>query len=196
MRVAYPLRRLQRVGHSFLLPMPKRLKRCYGHKDLHFLTFCCYHRRPYLQTAHSKNLFLKTLAQVRAQFQFSLVGYVLMPDHVHLLLSEPAEGSVSKVLQVLKQRVSRAMRDKKRRGSPRQLLLSFGDGSAPDRRFWQRRFYDFNVWSHAKKKEKLHYMHGNPVRERLVEHPKDWPWSNFSFYAYNEPGLIRIDHVD
>jgi len=189
-RVAYPLLRLQRVGHSFLLPMPKRLKRCYGHKDLHFLTFCFYHRRPYLQTAHSKNLFLKTLAQVRTQFQFSLFGHVLMPDHVHLL-SEPAEGSVSKVLQVLKQRVSRAMR-----GSQRQLLLHFGETFAQDRRFWQRRFYDFNVWSHAKKKEKLHYMHGNPVRERLVEHPKDWPWSNFSFYAYNEPGLIRIDHVD
>ena len=62
--------------------------------------------------------------------------------------------------------------------------------------FWQRRFYDFNVWSHAKRKEKLHYMHANPVRERLVEHPKDWPWSSFSFCAYDEPGLIRIDPVD
>jgi len=39
-------------------------------------------------------------------------------------------------------------------------------------------------------------MHGNPVRERLVEHPKDWPWSSFSFYAYDEPGLIRIDRID
>jgi putative transposase len=176
--------------------MPKRLKRCYGQKDLHFLTFCCYHRRPYLQTAYAKNLFLKVLAQVRRQFQFSLVGYVLMPDHVHLLLSEPAKGTVSKVLQVLKQRVSRAMRGRKRRTSQRQLLLNFGDTLAQDRRFWQPRFYDFNLWSHAKKKEKLHYMHVNPVKEQLVRHPHDWPWSGFSFYGYEEPGLIRIDPVD
>ena len=103
--------------------MPKRLKRRYGQKDLHFLTFCCYHRRPYLRTAPCKDLFLKTLAQVRAQFQFSTRGYVLMPDHVHLLINEPAKGTASKVLQVLKQRVSRALRDKKCRASNRQLCL-------------------------------------------------------------------------
>ena len=61
---------------------------------------------------------------------------------------------------------------------------------------WQRRFYDFNVWSHAKKKEKLHYIHANPVSQRLVEHPKDWPWSSFCFYARDEKGLIRIDVRD
>jgi REP element-mobilizing transposase RayT len=61
--------------------------------------------------------------------------------------------------------------------------------------FWQRRFYDFNVWSAAKKKEKLHYMHANPVRERPVKHPREWPWSSFGFYAYDETGLLRIDPV-
>jgi hypothetical protein len=39
-------------------------------------------------------------------------------------------------------------------------------------------------------------MHGNPVKEPLVEHPRDWRWSSFSFYAYDEEGLIRIDPVD
>ena len=105
------------------------------------------------------------------------------------------KGDVSRVLQVLKQRVSRAMR-KKKRVSVRQRALNFGATSCRDRRFWQRRFYDFNVWNHAKKKEKLHYMHANPVSERLVQHAKDWPWSSFSFYAYDEQGLIRIDAVD
>ena len=53
-----------------------------------------------------------------------------------------------------------------------------------------------NVWSAAKKKEKLHYMHANPVKEGLVAHPKDWPWSSFCFYAYDRKGLLRIDPVD
>jgi hypothetical protein len=62
--------------------------------------------------------------------------------------------------------------------------------------FWQPRFYDFNVYSHEKKKEKLEYMHANPVVRGLVKHPKDWPWSSFSFYAKDEKGLVEIDAVD
>ena len=55
---------------------------------------------------------------------------------------------------------------------------------------------NFNVYSHKKKKEKLEYMHANPVVRGLVRHPKDWPWSSFSFYAKNEAGLAGIDAVD
>ena len=62
--------------------------------------------------------------------------------------------------------------------------------------FWQARFYDYNVYSTKKIKEKLNYMHGNPVIRRLVEHPKNWPWSSWGFYGKNEAGLISIDHWD
>src|SRR2546425_6120588 len=126
--------------------MPKGLKRHYGQGDLHFITFCCYHRRRYLETVRARNLLLKVLEEVRSTFQFRLIGYVIMPEHVHLLISEPKKSNVSRVLQVLKQRVSRAMRGKKRRISRNQLSLKFGDSMMEDRRFWQRRFYDFNVW--------------------------------------------------
>jgi len=176
--------------------MPKGLKRHYGQGDLLFITFCCYHRRRYLETVRARNLFLRVLRQVRSTYQFRLIGYVIMPEHVHLLISEPKKSNVSRVLQVLKQRVSRAMRGKKRRASSAQLSLKFGDAMKEDRRFWQRRFYDFNVWSDAKRKEKLHYIHANPVMERLVKHPREWPWSSFSFYANDEPGLIGIDPVE
>jgi hypothetical protein len=63
-------------------------------------------------------------------------------------------------------------------------------------RFGPRRFYDFNVWTRKKMKEKLHCTHANPVNERLVKRPQDWPWSSFSFYATGERGLICIDVVD
>lgn len=149
-----------------------------------------------METVRARNLFLKVLGEVRSKFQFRLIGYVLMPEHVHLLISEPKKGNVSRVLQVLKQRVSRTMRGKKRRASSGQLCLKFGEAMTEDRRFWQRRFYDFNVWSDAKRKEKLHYMHVNPVTEELVKHPKEWQWSSFSFYANDEPGLIGIDPVE
>jgi len=62
--------------------------------------------------------------------------------------------------------------------------------------FWQARFYDFNVYSHKKKKEKLEYLHANPVNRGLVKHPKDWPWSSFLSYAKDEAGLVEIDAMD
>jgi putative transposase len=70
-------------------------------------------------------------------------------------------------------------------------------GNDPDSlpRFWQRRFYDFNVWSLKKRVEKLHYLHMNPRKRGLVAHPKDWPWRSFSFYSKSKQALIRIDPV-
>ena len=117
-----------------------------------------------------------------------------MPEHVHLLISEPTQGTPSTVVQVLKQRVSRRLRRKKR-PSAVQRNLGFQNGEEVLRRFWQRRFYDFNVWSLKKRVEKLHYMPMNPVKGRLVNHPKDWPWSSFLFYSRLQPGLLRIDPI-
>ena len=62
--------------------------------------------------------------------------------------------------------------------------------------FWQPRFYDFNMYSRKKKKEKLEYMHANPVNRGFVKHPKDWPWSSFPFYERDVTGLVTIDPVD
>src|SRR3984893_18623742 len=171
--------------------MRNPLRRFYGRGDLHFVTFSCYRRRRYLGTHRARHRFLKILDQVRSRFRFLLIGYVVMPEHVHLLVSEPKKGNPSKALQVLKQKVSRTLRKPARKSSA-QLSLAFAavtDSPA----FWQRRFYDFNVWSSKKLKEKLDYMHRNPGQRRLVLHPKDWPWSSWSHYERGEMGLIRID---
>ena len=175
--------------------MPKGLKRRYGQGDLHFLTFSCYRRLPLLRTKRARNLFVHALEKIRKRYRFSLVSYVVMPEHVHLLISEPVKGTPSLVLKVLKQRVSRDLRRRRRRvpAGQRRFAFSSGDGDLP--RFWQARFYDFNVWSANKRKEKLEYMHRNPILRGLVAHPKDWPWSSWSFYANGEQGLVPIDPV-
>ena len=76
-----------------------------------------------------------------------------------------------------------------------QLSLPFDGSTDEGAHFWQRRFYDFNVWSEKKLKEKLEYMHANPVQRKLVEHPKDWPWSSWANYAGSGERKIRIDSV-
>ena len=173
--------------------MPKGLKRYYGKGQLHFVTFSCYRRLPLLKTVRAREIFVQELGKVRDEMEFRLIGYVVMPEHVHLLMSEPKRGTPSAVLQKLKLRVSRKMRKRRKFGGAGQLPLPFAEGGEPPRAFWQAMFYDFNVYTKGKKAEKLHYMHSNPVTRRLVKHPRDWPWSSWSFYWKGEPGLIRID---
>jgi putative transposase len=98
------------------------LERIYGRGDLHFVTFSCYSRRPYLGSALARERFLKILDEVRCRHKFKLVGYVIMPEHVHLLISEPLQGNPSKVLQVLKQKASQSLRQEK---LPSYKLLAF-----------------------------------------------------------------------
>jgi putative transposase len=187
------------AGFFFVVESSKRmrnpLRRYYGRGDLHFVTFSCYRRRPFLGTRRARDRFVKILDQVRSQHGFHLIGYVVMPEHIHLLLSEPPKGNPSKALQVLKQKVSAALRKRRAPSPAGQLALRFPEPPAGEKHFWQRRFYDFNVRSEKKLREKLNYMHWNPVERGLVDHPKDWPWSSFSFYAKGEAGLIRIDLV-
>jgi putative transposase len=116
---------------------------------------------------------------MRERHRFLLFGYVVMPEHVHLLISESAKSSPSVVLKALKQCVSRELNSA---------------GRLP--RFWQPRFYDFNVWSSKKLKEKLEYMHSNPVKRGLVKSPGDWIWSSFLFYEKGESGLVIVDPLD
>jgi len=73
----------------------------------------------------------------------------------------------------------------------RKFVFETADEDAPA--FWQRRFYDFNVWGEKKLNQKLEYMHRNPVDRELVKHPRDWLWSSWSFYEGDGKGLIRID---
>ena len=142
---------------------------------LHFITRSCYRRRPLLNLKRRRDLFLKMLDQVRRRYQFLLVGFVVMPEHIHLLISEPKIGTPSAAMQVLKQRVSRGLRRRRRKG-PNQPNL-----------------WTVNVWSQKKKIEKLHYMHTNPVKRGLVTDPKLWPWSSYRFYQFREVGLCSPD---
>src|SRR5258708_33210683 len=76
-----------------------------------------------------------------------------------------------------------------------QLLLPFTSDGLGLPRFWQPRFYDFNVYSRYKLREKLEYMHANPVKRGLVKNPGAWMWSSFLFYEKGQPGLVEIDPV-
>jgi len=138
--------------------MPKGLKRFYGGGDLHYITCRCYKRKRWLGTQRRRDLSLKIIEEVRKQHRFVVLGYVVMPEHFRLLMSEPQEGNPSTVMQSVKQRY--AQRVIRRRRSPAQGSL-WEEGALP---VWQPRFYDFNAYTEHKRVEKLRYMHRNPGR--------------------------------
>ena len=166
--------------------MPRNFKRYYGAGDLHFITCSCYQRQPRLGSAPARDLFLVALEQVR--YGVVVLGYVVMPEHVHLLLSGPQRGTPSVVMQAIKLGFARRLLSSRR---DCQLSATLDD-TAPGH-IWQRRFYDFNVWTERKRIEKLRYMHQNPVQRGLVTAPEQWRWSSFRSYAYGETGLVRIN---
>jgi len=155
--------------------MPWGLRRFQQARCLHFITFSCYRRAPLLGTPQARTVVERTLERVRQWYGLFVTGYVVMPEHVHLLLSEPERSQLSVALQMLKQNVARQL------GEPE---------SGP---FWQPRYYDFNVWSEAKRVGKLRYIHRNPVHRGLVARPEDWPWSSFRHYATGIEGPVEIE---
>ncbi len=167
-------------------------QRYYGTNHLHFITCSCYHRQRWLGSQRRRDLFLSVLEAVRQRYNFVVVGYVAMPDHIHLLISEPEKGDPSRVMQAVKQGFSRRVLKrlrKKGRAGQRDL---FPEEPEP---VWQRRFYDFNVWSARKRMEKLRYMHWNPVKRGLVAEPELWRWSSYRSYAFGEEGMVRINQL-
>jgi putative transposase len=155
--------------------MPWGLKRFQETGQVHYITFSCYRRRPNLRRDEACATFVGALERVRRDYGLCVYGYVVMPEHVHLLLNEPERNAFAQAIKSLKQ------------GVARRLALRAKDS------FWQARYYDFNVWSEGKFVEKLRYIHRNPVKRGLVERPEDWRWSSFRHYASGKVGVVEIE---
>jgi putative transposase len=195
--------------------MTEGLHRFYGGSDLHFLTFSCYRRRPLFRNEVYCDLFLKILQRIRRRYRLVVLGYVVMPEHVHLLVSEPQRETLSTAVQAVKLGLVRSLQcsggsvvaaaPRSRKNGETWGTLTSGtltSGALTSgtpmhtERFWQARFYDFNVWTERKRIEKLRYIHRNPVERGLVASPEQWPWSSFRWYLCGEPGPVQINDTD
>lgn len=154
--------------------MPWGLKRYHESGQTHFITFSCFRRKPLLATAHAKQTFEKALKRVRRVYRLRVYGYVVMPEHVHLLIGEPARSTLGQALKSLKQGVSRR-------------LIGNAD------QFWETRYHDFNVRDEVKRIEKLRYIHRNPVTRGLCTKPEEWCWSSFVHYATGAEDVVEIE---
>jgi REP-associated tyrosine transposase len=129
---------------------------------------------PLLESASAMRTFELALDRVRRCYWLHVYGYVVMPEHVHVLLSEPERSNLAEAIKSLKQGVSRKL---------------IGN----DKRFWQKRYYDHNIRNYESFVGKLRYIHRNPVKRGLCATPEDWEWSSFRHYATGVEGIVQIE---
>lgn len=152
--------------------MTQNLVRYQQTGDLHFVTFSCYRHLPYLAESSARDVFAGVLERMRVRYGFYVSAYVVMLEHVHLLVSEPPDTVLATALQAVKLGVTR---------------------KRPERPFWQKRYYDFNVRTERKLIEKRRYIHRNPVTRGLVDSAEEWPWSSFRRWMFGEPGVVEVE---
>jgi len=117
-------------------------------------------------------------------------GYVIMPDHVHLIVWFGEPGELSRFMKSWKQTSSMQLKRMLRGVAPQYASkIPLADP------FWQPKYYSFNLYSQHKAEEKLEYMHKNPVTAELAERAIDWKGSSARYYLLGEPSMVPLEWI-
>ena len=154
-----------------------------------FLTFSCYRRLVLFGDPRTRDAFVDHIELQRRRLGFKVLAWVIMPEHVHTIVV-PADGELGAVLRGLKQGFGQAMIARWRERDASVLARMVDSGGAT--RFWQRGGgYDRNVRDADELREKIRYVHENPVRRGLVDREEDWSWSSARDYR----GVVGVIDV-
>ncbi len=166
----------------------------------HFLTFSCWQKLPLLSKDRSRQWVIDSLDDVRRNYDLLLNAYVIMPDHVHLLMTpRQLKYNMSSILAAIKRPVSRIAKEYLTEKNQLDWIerLTTHHGERIVFRFWQPGGgFDGNIFKTKTIEQVIDYIHANPVRRGLCERPTDWHWSSARAYAGFEPTPISIDQVE
>ncbi|MFG0326170.1 MAG: transposase [Phycisphaerales bacterium JB037] len=173
-------------------PIRKRMRRWEGTDAVRFVTFSCDRRRPLLDKDAVRDLFAEQLAATRRQHALELFAWVVMPEHVHLLVRPSPESKLADALRSLKTSVAKQVLGRWRDSrAPILEELRAGRGAV---RLWQRGGgFDRNVRDTSELCREVRYIHLNPVRRELVKNPEDWKWSSVRWWMGARDGEIECD---
>ncbi len=180
--------------------MAGKYKRCKRYNDpghCHGLTFTCFQRQPLLSRDRSRQWLVDSIARATKVHDCGVLAYVIMPEHVHLLLLPRRRAyHISRILSAIKLPVARRAVEYIRREAP-WFLLRMADiqpNGEIHYRFWQRGGgYDRNLTEPKAIWAQIEYLHANPVRRGLGVRSEQWPWSSAADYAGLGAGPIPID---
>jgi putative transposase len=157
----------------------------------HFVTLSVYNGRRLLDHEYPKRILLGVLGEELKQHLAACVGFVVMPDHAHAIVSFSQTETLSKFMHGWKRKSSFHIRNWCRNEAP-QYFMGFGEGD----KFWQPKYYSFEIYNRSKLEEKLLYMHTNPVRAGLAQKATDWKWSSARWYEWRKSVGVPITWVE
>ncbi len=165
------------------------------HHVAHYITFSCKERRALINTEDHFIIILEALEKYRLSKEVKIFAYVIMPNHLHLLMQFPENLAPSEFLRVFKRTTSYRLLRWYEDYNPSVLYsLHYKDGKHIRKQFWQRGCgYDRHVEGNPDSIRTIcEYIHGNPVRKGLVENPEDWQWSSTKYWLQNVRGIVEI----
>ncbi len=165
----------------------------------HFLTFSCYQQLPLLSLKLTKRWLIEAIVNAKKKYEYALWAYVIMPEHVHLLVYPMIEEyNISFFVKTIKQSVSRKAKHYLKENNTEWLnKLTIKRGSKNVFRFWQTGpGYDRNINSENELFEKIHYIHNNPVKRELVTEQQEWKWSSAGWYYGESDVVLPIDDLE
>lgn len=199
-----------------------KLLRFNDYNYIHFLTTKTYNNIKLFNNENNCLILINIFINLREKFKFKLLGYCIMPDHLHCLILNKINSryNISFIMMMIKGTSARAINLANRAGAKppasrypqsnryaqnshnrlgegmiNQERLGEGSASPSTHCFWQKSFYDFPIYSDKKFQEKLNYLHNNPLKAGLVTDPKDYPWSSYQNYFLENNKLISIDYL-
>src|SRR5579862_7545243 len=171
----------------------KRRHRIERERGCRYLTCSCYQRLPLLGTAAMRGLMARSIESARVWRCFELYAWVIMPEHLHLMIRPNIdEFTVDVLTHRIKQPVAmRAIARWRELGANVLPKTTTPDGRA---QFWQAGGgFDRNPRDESEVLKEIKYIHNNPVKRGLVARPEDWAWSSARWYAGNRGGTVRVD---
>ena len=159
--------------------MPKHREAVYGKGHLHLIACTCYQRQPKLAEEKHRNVFVRLLEELRVKFRFTIVGYVVMPDHFRLLMREPEIDTAANAVEMLQARYRRR----------------YNSSARSDEQVWESRFSDTHVVGAEALAAGLASMHAEPVKAGFVSTPEEWEWSSARAYAGLPEGVVTVEQV-
>jgi len=176
--------------------------------QVHFVTVNTIEKLNLFTDTKCREVFIQVLDELRNELKYKLLGYVIMLNHIHLLIQlrvgsdsfekkrvgsdsfepnkpeansfEPTRSDISYVVKRIKEASARKRNTYLKRSG----------------KFWQKGFYDFNIYSEEKFVQKLNYIHNNPVQAGLINNPKDWLYPSFQNYYSDNESVIKIDRIE
>jgi REP-associated tyrosine transposase len=140
---------------------------------------------------------IDSLNYYRYQYSCKILGYVIMPDHIHLLIFPQMEAALTDFMRDFKRFTSgRITRQAKVEGKKEWVDRFEQAGSETERaeyKVWQDSFWEQMIYSENFLKQRLNYIHLNPVRAGMVKDAADYLYSSYRNYYLNDRQLIEID---